>query len=97
MIRLFFDEPLHIRRIHLVFHEDEQQRTQEFVLRWSPDVGQSYKEIVRQQYNFTPPDTSQEIEDYTVYLAGVPVLELVIVPDINGGSAYASLARLRLA
>lgn len=96
-IRLFFDEPLRIRRIHLVFHEDEQQRTQEFVLRWSPDDGRSYKEIVRQQYNFTPPDTSQEIEDYTVDLAGVAALELVIVPDIAGGSAHASLARLRLA
>ncbi len=96
-IRLFFDEPLHIRRVHLVFHEDEQKRTQEFVLRWSPGIGQSYKEIVRQQYNFTPPDTSQEIEDYTVDIAGVAALELVIVPDIDGGSARASLARLRLA
>lgn len=96
-IRLFFDEPLHIRRIHLVFHEDEQKRTQEFVLRWSPDAGQLYKEIVRQQYNFTPPDTSQEIEDYPVDIAGLTALELVIVPDMAGGSSRASLARLRLA
>ncbi|MSM40742.1 MAG: hypothetical protein GJT30_14090 [Geobacter sp.] len=96
-IRLLFDEPLHIRRVHLVFHEGEQQRTQEFVLRWSPDVGRSYEDIVRQQYNFTPQDTSQEIEDYTVDLAGVTAIELVIVPDINGGSAHASLGRLRLA
>ena len=51
-IRLLFDEPLEIKRIHLMFHEDEQQRTQEFVLRWSPDNGRSYREIVRQQYNF---------------------------------------------
>src|SRR5512143_488197 len=34
-IRLLFDEPLRLRRIHLVFHEDEQERTQEFVLRYS--------------------------------------------------------------
>jgi hypothetical protein len=46
-IRLLFDEPLRLRRIHLVF-EDEQERTQEFVLRWSPDRGQSYRVIVRQ-------------------------------------------------
>ena len=53
-IRLLFDEPLGLKRIHLVFQEDEQERTQEFVLRWSPDGGQSYREIVRQQYNFSP-------------------------------------------
>jgi hypothetical protein len=55
-IRLRFDEPLRLKRIHLVFQEDEQERTQEFVLRWSPDGGQSYREVVRQQYNFSPPN-----------------------------------------
>ena len=30
-VRLLFDEPLRVRRIHLAFHEDEQQRTQEFL------------------------------------------------------------------
>ena len=65
-IRLLFDEPLRLRRIHLTFHEDEQERTQEFVLRWSPDGGQSYREIVRQQYNFSPPRTTREVEDYDV-------------------------------
>ena len=63
-IRLRFDEPLRIKRIRLLFHEDEQERTQEFVLRWSPDGGQSYREIVRQQYNFSPPEAAREIEDY---------------------------------
>ena len=97
IIRLRFDEPLRIKWIRLVFHEDEQERTQEFVLRWSPDGGQSYREIVRQQYNFSPPETAREIEDYNVDLVGVTALELRIVPDISGGSAQASLAQLRLA
>ena len=96
-IRLLFDEPMRIRRVHLVFHEDERQRTQEFVLRWSPDDGRSYREIVRQQFNFAPPESSQEVENYTVDLVGVKSLELSIVPDISGGEARASLARLRLA
>ena len=96
-IRLLFDEPLHLTRIHLVFQEDEQERTQEFVLRWSPDGGQSYREIVRQQYNFSPPDAAREAEDYDVDLDGVTALELKIVPDISRGSARASLAQLRLA
>jgi hypothetical protein len=80
-----------------VFHEDEQERTQEFVLRWSPDVGQSYQEIVRQQYNFSPPEAVSEVEDYDVDLDGVTALELKIVPDISGGSARAALAQLRVA
>ena len=96
-IRLLFDEPLRLKRIHLVFQEDEQERTQEFVLRWSPDGGQSYREIVRQQYNFSPPDAAREVEDYEMDLSGVTALELKIVPDISGGSARASLAQLRVA
>jgi hypothetical protein len=95
-IRLLFDEPLRLQRIHLVFHEDEQERTQEFVLRWSADGGQSYREVVRQQYNFSPPEGAREVEDYDVDLDGVTALELKIVPDINGGSARAWLAQLRL-
>jgi hypothetical protein len=96
-IRLLFDEPLRLKRIQLVFQEDKKERTQEFVLRWSPDGGQSYREIVRQQYNFSPPEALSEVEDYDVDLDGVTALELKIVPDISGGSAQASLAQLRLA
>jgi hypothetical protein len=96
-IRLLFDEPLKLRRIHLVFHEDEQERTQEFVLRWSPDNGQTYREILRQQYNFSPPGATREVEDYTTDLDEVTALELKIVPDISGGRARASLAQLRVA
>ena len=96
-IRLLFDEPLRLRRIYLVFHEDEQERTQEFVLRWSPDHGQSYREIVRQQYNFSPPGATREVEDYDIDLVGVTALELKIVPEISGGSARASLVQLRVA
>ena len=97
MIRLRFDKPQKLSRIRLVFNEDEFQRTQEFVLRWSPDGGVSYWEIVRQQYNFSPPDNSRELEDYVVELDGLTILELEIIPDISGGGALASLAQLRLA
>ena len=55
-IRLIFDEPQRITRIALVFEETETERTQEFVLRWSPDGGRSFREIVRQQWNFSPPN-----------------------------------------
>ena len=96
-IRLRFDEPLRLRRIHLVFHEGEWARTQEFVLRWSADGGRSYREILRQQSNFSPPEVAPEVEDYDVDLDGVTALELRIVPDISGGSRRASLRQLCLA
>ena len=40
-IRLLFDQPQRLRRISLAFEENEIKRTQEFVLRWSPDSGRS--------------------------------------------------------
>jgi hypothetical protein len=95
-IRLIFDQPQKLRRISLVFEETETERTQEFVLRWSPDGGRSFREIVRQQWNFSPPDTVREFEEYQVGLSDVTVLELVIVPNIIRGSARASLKSLRV-
>ena len=97
IIRLLFDKPQRIRRIHLLFCEDKKERTQEFVLRWSPNHGQSYMEIVRQQYNFSPLAATREVEDYGVDLDGVTAFELRILPDVSGGSAYGSLAEWFLA
>lgn len=96
IIRLVFDHPQRLSRISLVFEETETARTQEFVLRWSPDGGRSFREIVRQQWNFSPPNSIREVEEYQVGLSDVTVLELVIVPDISRGSARASLKSLRV-
>ena len=95
-IRLVFDQPQRLKCISLVFEENETARTQEFVLRWSPDGGSSVKEIVRQQWNFSPPDSIREVEEYQVELSSVTVLELVINPNVGGGVARASLKNLRL-
>ena len=95
-IRLLFDEPQRIKHLHLEFHEDQWERTQQFVLRWSSDRGQSYREIVRQQYNFSPAATTSECEDYAVNLDRVTTIELSIIPDISGRPGRASLAQLRL-
>ncbi len=96
-IRLLFMNPQRIRRIWIEFLEPASERTQEFVLRWSQDGGQSFREIVRQQWNFSPQGSTREFEDYGVDLLMVTVLELSIMPDISGGNAHASLAQLHLA
>jgi hypothetical protein len=95
-IRLVFDQPQSLNRISLVFEEQETTRTQEFVLRWSPDRGSSFQEIVRQQWNFSPHGSNREVEEYQIQLSNVTVLELTIVPNISGGAARASLESLCL-
>ena len=96
VIRLVFDAPQDLRRLHLVFCEAQHERTQEFVVQWSADSGQSFREIVRQQYHFSPPGTICEVEDYHMHVEGATALELHIVPDIQGGNARATLRELRL-
>ena len=96
-IRLLFDHPQRLQRIWLNFVETQAERTQEYVLRWSPDGGKSFQEIVRQQWNFNPQGANRETEEHQVDLAAVTVLELSIIPDISKGKALAALAQLRLA
>jgi hypothetical protein len=96
-IRVLFDEPQTLTRIWLVFEDTENTRTQEFVLRWSPGTEHSFREIVRQQWNFSPGGSVREIEDYAVQFSDVMALELIIVPDKSGGGARATLRSFRLA
>lgn len=60
-IRLIFDHPQKLKCISLIFEEHEAPRTQEFVLRCSSNDENSFQEIVRQQWNFSPPDTKREV------------------------------------
>ena len=92
-IQIIFDSPQDLAQIRLVFVEERFSRTQEFALRWAATRDEARREIVRQQYNFTP--VSSEVEVYTVNLRGVKILELEIVPAIQG-EGHASLAELRL-
>ena len=95
-IRLVFDQPQTLKCISLVFEENETERTQEFVLRWSPDGGTPLKEIVRQQWNFSRAGSTREVEQYQVGLSNVTLVELSIKPDMGGGLAFASLKNFRL-
>jgi len=97
IIRVIFDEPQTLKRISLIFEDVENTRTQEFVLRWSPHTEHAFREIVRQPWNFSPGGSVREVENYTVELFDVTVLELTIVPDKTGTEAQASLLRFRIA
>ncbi|MGZ8222954.1 MAG: carbohydrate-binding protein [Methylobacter sp.] len=95
-IRIIFDQPRIIEHIFLVFDEPHYARTQEFVLLWLMDNESCCREILRQQYHFSPPNTTREIEHYEVNLSQLKALELTIIPDISGGDACATLKKLRL-
>src|SRR3954471_1911893 len=73
-IRIVFDNPQNIEHIHLVFVEEQESRTQEFVLRWAQSMDAQPTEILRQRYNFTP--VASEVEEYAVSLAAVKLVEL---------------------
>jgi len=96
-MRLLFTSPQRLRRIWLVFAESTIERTQEYVLRWSSDGGQSFHEIVRQQWNFSPQGSTCETEEHRVELSDVGILELSIMPNTSGDLAFASLVQLRIA
>jgi hypothetical protein len=94
-ITLNFANPLPIRRIHLRFMEHQAERSQEFVLRYSSPQ-QTGREIVRQQWNFSPSGSSQEIEEYPLDLESVTKLELAIDPDRGTERAFATLNALKV-
>jgi len=95
-IALIFTVPTHLRRIFVHFIERESERMQEFVLRYT-SAKETAREIVRQQWNFSPTGSAQEIEDYIVDLEGVTKLELIIDPDRGSGKSRATLNALRIA
>jgi hypothetical protein len=96
-IRLIFDQPLRVHRLQFHFVERERERMQEFRVAWSSADGGEPKEIVRQQWNFSPAGSTSELEDYEVNLDNVASLELVIKPDLTYNEAIATLAAWRVA
>ncbi len=99
LIRLHFDEPLNIKRLQLHFIDKAAERSQEFAV--FAGAGAELKEVVRQQWSFSPYGATEELEDYTVNLSGITTLELRIDPDRSHdpkmSQNYASLQSLKLA
>ena len=99
LIRLHFDEPLNIKRLQLHFVDKAAERSQEFAV--YAGSGAELKEVVRQQWSFSPNGSPEEVEDYTVNLSGITTLEVRIDPDRSHdpkqSQHYASLLSLKLA
>ena len=93
---LAFDAPQAIRRVILEVEEPEVARTQELQLAVSTDGGRTYREVLRQEYNFSPPGTSFEREDWTLDAVGVTHLRLMIRPDKGGKPCRGTITSLAL-
>jgi hypothetical protein len=96
VIRLNFDHPQSIRRIRLEFREAGRERWQEFALFATLGADQK-REVVRQQWSFSPGGSAVEVEDYSVDLPGVVSLELKIDPGRHDHQAIASLESISIA
>ncbi|MCB1786389.1 MAG: carbohydrate-binding protein [Gammaproteobacteria bacterium] len=97
VIRLLFSPAQRVTRIRLHFEETSVARRQEYALLWSPERNQPCREIVRQQWNFSPSGATVEIEDHRVDLPTVAVLELVIDPGSEGQAVFASMESMQVA
>ena len=89
LIRLRFDSLQAIHRFHLVIQDDGPERSQEIALFATTSSGR--KEILRQQWNFSPGGSNTEVEDHTFDLHGVSVLELEIDPGRHDKTRFASV------
>lgn len=94
-ILLKFAEPRSLRRVRLEFHEPHAERTQEFTI--SVTTAGQKRQVVRQQFTFSPGGATIEVEDYTVSLPDVSTFALTIDPGRHDQNAYASLQSLALA
>jgi hypothetical protein len=95
-LRIIFDVPTTLHRMQLHFVEPEIERTQEFILRWSSAQGGPARDVVRQQWTFSPAGSTSEVEHYDVNLERVSVLELSIRPDLNNEAGRATLVSWRV-
>jgi F5/8 type C domain-containing protein len=94
-IVLEFDRPQTISRLVYEVEEPARERTQEVRVEVSEDGGRSYRQIVVQEYNFSPGGATYHREELRFNLHGVTHLRLTIVPN-KSGSGMAILTALRL-
>ena len=91
-----FDTPQTLQRLFIEVEEPDVSRTQELAVSVSDDAGQTYRELVRQEFNFSPPGTTRELEEWAIVAHRVSHLRLTIKPDKGGGPSRATLTALAL-
>lgn len=97
VIEIRFRRPTMVSRLRVVSSEAEQSRTQEMAIWASLQRGERHRELLRQQFNFSPNGATEEVEEYALQLEDVSAIQLRIVPCIDGRPAVAHVRDLRVA
>jgi hypothetical protein len=89
-----FDRPQAISRLVYEVEETVRERTQEVRVEVSEDGARTYRQILVQEYNFSPRGATYQREEQRLDLHWVTHLRLTIVRNKNG-SGTATLTALR--
>lgn len=90
-----FDQPQKISRLIFEAEERQLERTQEVRLEVSCDAGISFRQLLVQEFVFSPGGATFQREDLRVSITDASRLRLTVVPNKNG-SGRAKLTSLRL-
>lgn len=91
-----FDTPQTLHQLVLDIEEPNVSRTQELLLSVSSDGGRTYRDVIRQEYNFSPPGTTYERETWALKTDHITHLAIRITPDKGGQAALATLTSVIL-
>jgi hypothetical protein len=89
-----FDQPQAISRLVYEVEDAMRERTQEVRVEVSEDGGRTYRQILVQEYTFSPRGATYQREEQRFNLRNISHLRLTIVPNKNG-SGTATLTALR--
>jgi hypothetical protein len=90
-----FDQPQAISRLVYEVEEAIRERTQEVRVEVSEDGDRMYRQVLAQEYTFSPRGATYQREEQRFNLRNISHLRLTIVPNKNG-SGTATLTALRL-
>lgn len=96
LIEVRFHHPMAVRHLKVMTTEAEQARTQEMTVWVSLHRGERHREVLRQQFNFSPPGATEQVEEYALRFEQVSAIQLRIVPSIDGRPATARVKELRV-
>ena len=90
-VTIAFDHPQAIRTVVIETEERDASRTQELALSISKDGGRTYRDVRRQEFNFSQDGATWEREDWTLAEQEVTHVRLAIKPDKGGRPFRAAL------
>ncbi len=94
-IVLEFDHVQRVSRLIYEVEERRQQRTQEVRVEVWSDRDRTYRQVLVQEYNFSPQGATFEHEDVRLDFPAISHMRLIVVPN-KTGSGVATLTSLRL-